>query len=67
VLHKHEQHSWSAFDGKHEPHDWLASDGEQEPHDWLASDGEQEPHDWSWLLPEPGATFNQNAGWWGIG
>ena len=22
-------------------------------------------HDWSWMLPEPGATFNPNAGWWG--
>jgi hypothetical protein len=22
-------------------------------------------HNWSWMLPEPGAIFNPNAGWWG--
>ena len=24
-------------------------------------------HNWAWMLPEPGATFNPNTGWWGIG
>ena len=74
-----EAHTWSAFGGEEEPHDWswqryepaehnwLASDGVHEPHDWSASEGEHEQHDWSWMLPEPGATFNPNAGWWGIG
>jgi hypothetical protein len=22
-------------------------------------------HNWSWMLPEPGETFNPNVGWWG--
>jgi hypothetical protein len=64
-----EAHNWSVFEGEHEQHNWSAFDSENEPHDWSAFDGEHEhePHDWSWMLPEPGATFNPNAGWWGIG
>jgi hypothetical protein len=60
-----EAHTWSALEGEHKQHNWSAFDGEHEQHDWSASEGEHEQHDWSWMLPEPGATFNPNAGWWG--
>jgi hypothetical protein len=61
------EHNWSWLAYTPGAHDWSAFDGEPKQHDWLASEGEHEPHDWSWMLPEPGATFNPNAGWWGIG
>ena len=66
VLHKVvDEHDWSGVLHKQEQHNWSAFDGEHEPHDWSASEGEHEPHNWSWMQPEPGATFNPNAGWWG--
>jgi hypothetical protein len=64
---EHKQHNWSAFSREEEPHDWSWQRYEPAEHDWSVFEGEHEQHDWSWLLPEPGATFNPNAGWWGIG
>jgi hypothetical protein len=62
---EHKQHNWSAFSREEEPHDWSWQRYEPAEHNWSAFDGEHEQHDWSWMLPEPGATFNPNAGWWG--
>ena len=47
------EHNWS----------WLAYT--PEAHNWSAFEGGHEQHNWSWMLPEPGGTFNSNAGWWG--
>jgi len=75
---EHEQHNWSAI-AKYEPYNWSnvlykVEDGhdwswlayEPAEHNWSAFEGEHGQHDWSWLLPEPGETFNPNAGWWGL-
>ena len=77
---EHKQHNWSALEGEHkqhnwsnvlhkveDKHDWSGVLHKHKQHNWSAFEGEREQHDWSWMLPEPGATFNPNAGWWGIG
>ena len=77
LVYEPEQHNWSAV-VEYEPHnwsnvlhkvvdehDWSGVLHKPEQHNWSAFDGEHEQHDWSWMLPEPGETFNPNAGWWG--
>jgi hypothetical protein len=65
---EYEPHNWSNVLRKVvDEHDWSGVLHKHEQHNWSAFEGEHEQHDWSWMLPEPGETFNPNAGWWGIG
>ena len=67
LVYEPERHNWSAA-AEYEPHNWSnVLHKVEDEHDWSGVLHKPEQHDWSWMLPEPGETFNPNAGWWGIG